>query len=401
MEFRPILSAMLRNKTGVILIALQIAVTLAVLCNALFIIEQRNEKMARPTGIDVENIFRISVRGLDDGYSAELNIAEDMRAIRQIPGVVSATPVSWVPLSGGAWSQCYGRQQEPGTPTVCATTFMSDEAGIETLGLNLTAGRGLREHEVLWREQRSDEWPPVGLLTQAMADELFPDGENPLGQTLYMNGNPIQVVGIVERMQGAWINWSGFERNILLPMVIDSPFKVYMVRAEPGERDRLMPLVEEALTQRNPDRIVAGLDTLENIRFNSYRQDYAMSRFLLLTITLVVVVTSLGIVGLASYNVTQRTKQIGTRRALGARRVDILRYFLLENWLVTTMGLALGVVLTFGLNYWMVNEFELARLDWRYVPWGVLALWVLGQSAAFLPARRAAMIPPALATRTV
>lgn len=401
MEFRPILSAMLRNKTGAILISLQIAVTLAVLCNALFIINERNEKISRPTGMDVENIFRLSVRGLDDSYSTSLNVAEDMRLIRQTPGVVSATPVAWMPLSGGGWSQCYGRDADPASPTVCATTFMSDEHGIETFGVRLVAGRAFREDEVLTREVRSNEWPPVGILTQAMADELFPDGEQPLGKTIYMNGNPIQVVGIVERMQGAWVNWSGFERSVLMPVTFTSPFTIYAVRAEPGERDRLMPAIEEALTARDPERIIAGLDSLENVRAGSYRQDFAMARFLQLTITLVVIVTGLGIVGLASYNVTQRTKQIGTRRALGARRADILRYFLLENWIVTTIGLVLGVGLTFGLNFWMVNEFSLGRLDWWYVPWGIAGLWLLGQAAAFVPARRAAMISPAIATRTV
>ena len=146
---------------------------------------------------------------------------------------------------------------------------------------------------------------------------------------------------------------------------------------------------------------IVTLRTHDEMKRTTYGGALGMVKILSSVVVLLVLVTALGIVGLTSFSVSQRRRQIGTRRALGATRQDILRYFLLENWMVTTMGLVLGAALTFGLNYWMVNEFSLARIDWRYVPAGMLALWVLGQLAAFLPARRAAMIPPALATRTV
>ena len=111
--------------------------------------------------------------------------------------------------------------------------------------------------------------------------------------------------------------------------------------------------------------------------------------------------TALVIVGLASFHVTQRTKQIGTRRALGATRTHIIKEFLLENWLITTAGAVLGVILTVVVAYWMETTFQLPRLDWRYLPAGIGILWALSSLAVLEPARRAASVPPAVATRSI
>jgi len=112
-------------------------------------------------------------------------------------------------------------------------------------------------------------------------------------------------------------------------------------------------------------------------------------------------VTGLGIVGLAWFSVTQRRKQIGTRRALGATRFDIVRYFMVENGMITSIGLVIGVIGALSLNWFLDTEYGTGRVPLWYLPLGMVALWVLGQLAVLLPARRAAGIPPALATRSV
>jgi putative ABC transport system permease protein len=113
------------------------------------------------------------------------------------------------------------------------------------------------------------------------------------------------------------------------------------------------------------------------------------------------VVTALGIVGLASFWVQQRTKQIGVRRALGATRGQILRYFQTENFLLATLGIVIGMMLAYGINQLLMGKYELPRLPALYLPIGAVVLWLLGQLAVFGPARRAAAVPPAVATRTV
>jgi len=115
---------------------------------------------------------------------------------------------------------------------------------------------------------------------------------------------------------------------------------------------------------------------------------------------LLLLITAGGIVGMVSLWVNQRRKQIGVRRALGAKKTDILRYFILENLLITSTGVFGGVLLGVGLNQLLVTRLEMARLPLGYLVAGALVLWALGILAAYGPAWRAASISPALATRS-
>ncbi len=118
-------------------------------------------------------------------------------------------------------------------------------------------------------------------------------------------------------------------------------------------------------------------------------------------IVLLLVVTGLGIVGVTSFAVTERTRQIGTRRALGATKPAIVRYFLVENWMITSFGAVLGVVLAYVLNYLLVTGTQAVKLDWRLVAIGVVLLWAQSVAATLAPALRAASVPPVIATRAV
>ena len=125
-----------------------------------------------------------------------------------------------------------------------------------------------------------------------------------------------------------------------------------------------------------------------------------MIGLLLIVSGLLLLVTALGIIGLASFWVQQRTKQIGIRRALGATRAQILRYFQTENFLLAGIGIVVGMLLAYLLNQWLMGRYELPRLPLLYLPVGAVLLWLLGQIAVFGPARKAASIPPAVATRS-
>lgn len=401
MEIRPILSATWRNKTGAVLIALQIAFTLAVIANALFIIYQRWEKIQRPTGMDTANIIDISniIPGREVNYRQALQA--DLRALRSVPGVISATSMPNVPLSGSGSSRSLYLEDREDSPRTPSGMFIMDEQGLDTLGLKLVAGRAFTAEDVLWNEAQSNELPSTVILTQKLADTLFPAG-NAVGQTVYTANKPATVIGIVERMMGSWVSWDNVENNTLVPLVgVNSNATHYVVRVEPGQADRLIPELEKQLRQVNPRRVITRSRTMAEGAANSYRTDNLMIWVLFSIVCLLMLVTGVGIVGLAAFSVAQRTRQIGTRRALGARRGQVLRYFLVENGLITSIGLAIGVILASLVNYLLVTHFELERLDWYYVPMGMALLWLLGQIAVMGPARRASRVSPAIATRTV
>ena len=401
MEIRPIFSAMMRNRTGSVLVALQIAITLAIVVNSVFIIGERIKKMNRPTGMDVDNIISIYSRGIGEDFNKQESVREDLEALRAIPGVIAATSAQHVPLSGSGWGSGLRAEPGDGTADVNAGRYNVNTQALDALGVRLESGRTFREDEIKYVENFSYARESV-IMTRAMADKLFPDGDAQPGTTVYDNLNrPMTIVGIIEQMHGAWVNWDKLEQVMMFPEIGSGSSVYYIIRTEPRERDRVMPVVEETLVGLNDRRVVERMRTLTETKSRSYRGDRAMA-ILLGTVTgLLIMITALGIVGLASYVVKQRTKQIGTRRAIGARKIDIIRYFLIENWLMTTIGVVFGAAMTIGLNYVLVTQFELARLDPWYVPGGILVLWGLGLLAVLGPARKAAAIEPAIATRTV
>ena len=365
MEIGPIWRAMMRNKTGAILIALQIAVTMAIMVNAVSIMQERSKQMARPSGVDEHNIFYISSVGFAEDFNERATIEEDLAALRAMPGVVNAIQSNSVPLSGGGWSM--GLQTEPGEEidgTGVAIYFV-DEHGLDTFGLNLLSGKNFDATESEWRERSGTEWPANTLITHAMAEALFPDDpEGALGKTVYINSDePITITGIIEQMQAPWNGWDGVERVMLAPTHTLFGSTRYIIRAEPGMRDELMPQVETLLAESNQGRIVRSMRTMAETRERSYRGDSSMIKILTFTVILLIVITSLGIVGLASFSVNRRTKQIGTRRALGASKIAILRYFMTENFIISLVGVSIGAALTIGLNIIMVEAFTLTRIS--------------------------------------
>lgn len=412
MEFRPILNALMRNKTGLLLIALQVAITLAIVCNSVFIILQRIEKVNRPSGMDESSLFTVTSLGFAPDFDLRGSLRQDLETLRGLPGVVDATTINSVPLSNGGWSEGISTQPESvpdeQRKSVSTALYMVDEHGVNTLGAKIVSGRNFTASDVSYRSRDDKGTPNAIIVTQALADQLYPDGDA-LGKPIYTGlggkGSSQTIVGVMERLQAPWVGWDKVEHSMLLPQYqageFDDSSARYLVRTEPGRRDEVMKEAERKLGEINTGRIVRGLRSIEEVRGESYRQDRAMTIVLTTVIFSLLAVTGLGIVGMVSFWVTRRVKQIGTRRALGARRFDIRRYFMIENVIVVGVGIAIGLLLTYGFNLWLMKHYELPRLAWYYAPLGALTVLLLGQLAVFGPATRATRVSPAVATRTV
>lgn len=399
---RPILSALLRNRTGAILVALQIAVTLAVLVNATYVVKQRVDKVSRDTGMDNANIFAIANTGFALDYDHEATMREDVAYLRSLPGVIGAAATNSVPLSGSGSSSSYSTKPDAKPSETEPTAYVQTDDGIlDALGVKLTAGRGFTSAEILPPVQ-GDSFVPQVIITKAYSKALF-GTENGLGRTIYDGQNRTAVViGIVDKLQGYWVNWEDLENVMLQPRLPGySNTNNYLVRTAPGQRDAVMRIVEEKLSASNPKRMIQWVRPFEFFKERSYRSDRNMSIFLVTVTALLLGIAALGIFGLATFTVNTRTKQIGTRRAVGARRRDIIVYFLTENWLISTAGVLVGCAMALGVGYWLSVELELPRLDLYYLVGGVLVIWMIGQLSVAQPARRAATISPAVATRNV
>lgn len=405
MDIGPIWRAMLKNKAGFVLIALQIAVTMTIMVNAFAIMQERTNNVGRESGLDEENTFALaSVSFVEhDSEERKVLIEEDLALIRGLPGVKNAVATNSFPLRQGGWSMAL--QTVPGNQTadsVGSAIYFVDEHGAEAFASNIIDGKNFTPDQVTWQPEDNNIWPAYGIITEALGKKLFPDEQGSfVGKSFYINDNdPVNIVGVVERLQAPWQGWSGVEQSMLVPQRRTSGFQRYLIRTESGYRDELMPQVEELLASSNKDRLISDVTTMDEVRKLAYLGDTAMIKILAFVVGLLTVITGLGIVGLASFNVSRRTRQIGIRRALGATKPAIVRYFMVENFIVSSVGLVIGGILSVALNIAMVEAFSLEPLAWYVIPIAMLALWTVGQAAVAGPAKRASNISPAIATRS-
>jgi len=403
MGLRPILSSLMRNSAGPLLVAIQIALTLAIIVNAVFVTEQRVSKIGRPSGMDDENIFAVPATGFEKDFDFFAMVRADMAMLRDMPGVIDATPTSQVPLSGGGSStQFYSLPDKKGEKSPVAYYTM-DEHAVKTLGVKIADGKNFSATDVEYRPKDVQGMPGIAVVTRSFAEAMFPkDKEHLVGKTFYDDqSKPVVIAGLIEQMHGAWVGWDKLDRVMITPIVGPGPGLRYLVRTEPGKLDSVMAATEAALRKRDPNRVVGKLRTMKNFKQSSYSGDSLMAVTLSVVTGLVLIFSALGIFGLATFNVNTRTRQIGTRRAVGARKRDIVSYFMAENWMVTSLGVLAGCGLALAVGFWLSTQFGLPRLNLYFLVGGVVGLWVLGQLAAWQPALRAAKVSPAMATRSV
>ncbi len=400
-ELKPVIITLWRNRLGAVLVIIQIALTLAVISNAWFVIAQRQALIDRDTGMPEDEIFSFTMQPTDRNADITSMVRNDLQLLRTVPGIIAASPINNVPLAGSAWQT--GLSIRPDSEDAARTHIVTaDENIVETLGVKLSEGRNFLPEEVTIQRQgvNPDQKPSVAIVTRYLADSLFPDG-SALGKSVYNEDNPIKIIGIVEHCFGSALGWEHVEAVAFHPLTNLSSKVKYIVRTRAQDRARIMREVEQTLVETNSERVLDDFTTLNEHKAKSYLRDAAMVKILTTVSVILVVITLLGIIGLTVFWVNRRRKQIGTRRALGATRMAITRYFLVENFILSGCGLMLGSFLAFAFNSVLVRYQEQQPLDTQYLTISAIILLLMGLCAAFWPALRAADIPPALATRSV
>jgi putative ABC transport system permease protein len=375
---------------------------MAIMVNAIFMIQDRQQQMQRASGLDEANTFYLTNTIFGQDYNIISHLQTDLNMIRNTPGVVDAIQINAVPLSGSGWSMALQHQPGKDQYAVGSAIYMIDEHALNSLGLELIAGTNFSQADVEIRKDGQSTWPAKTIITKAFAENLYPDDwQSAIGKTVYISQNqPMQIIGVIKAMQAPWNGWNGVERSMLVPFHREAKGSYYFIRTEPGQRDTLMPIIEKALAESDKQRIIRRVTTVEETRKRSYQQQNATNKILMTVVITLTLITGFGIVGLAIFSVNRRTKQIGTRRALGATKGQIMRYFMMENFLISCVGILIGCVGAVVLNMWLVNSFNLSPISFELVAFGVVALFIVGQLAVLYPARKSALIPPATATRT-
>jgi putative ABC transport system permease protein len=404
MEIRPIISAMRRNKVGAIVIGVQMAITLAILCNALFIIQQRLAFSHRPSGADEANVFALNNQWVGTPSDLDARAKADMAVLRGLPGVIDATSSNSYVFGDSGSNEGIALTADQKEPTAATAEYYGDDHFVQAFGLKISSGRNFNSDELQDKKTYNDGVvASQALITRALADKLFP-GKDAVGQVFYLTPDtvPKQIVGIIDRLQVPWVTtWATVfnDNSIVMPFRYGSGYSSYIVRVKPGQVRAVMKMAEKALMGASRARVLDNITTLSDARLEAYKDDHGLAVILAIVCTALVAVTAFGIVGLTSYWVAQRRRQIGIRRALGATKNAIVHYFQTENFLIAAGGAVLGVGLAVALNLWMVTAFQMQRLNIGYALMGAVVVMLLGQASVLWPALKAASIPPALATR--
>lgn len=413
MRLPPVLAALRWHKAGAMLIALQIALTLAIVSNALFIIEQRSLHRERPSGLKENDLLLVSQMFAGpqalagDARQLEPMHRADLAALRQLPGVMAAGEVNTLPLLGSGWNSGVSLQPDADDNTVHVAEYLMDEAALPTLGLKLLAGRNFTQADLLDspRVMRGDV--PQIMVTKALAQHFFPAGA--VGHQLYLSGSrrPSTIIGVVERLQNpAAQGWGdNFAWNsIVVPQRMDGTMSTYVIRARPGQMPALYQMIPKQLLAVDRLRVMnlrgsGNVVAYSALRAQAYKSDRGMATLMAVVCTILLIVTAGGVVGLTSFWVGQRRRQIGIRRALGARRRDILAYFLSENLLISGVGAVLGMGLSLLLNRALMHWFELPRMPPSSMLLGLVLIEMVSVAAVLMPALKASRIAPSSAIR--
>ncbi|MBE1159446.1 ABC transporter permease [Dyella acidiphila] len=403
MSLPPVIASLSRHKLTALLLVLQVSLTCAIVCNVAFMIIHRSEQLHQPSGVAEDELVMIESSDLDQNAQPLVRHTTDLAALRAIPGVTSVAAIDALPFNRNDWSNGIALSKD-GTAITSATAFNGTQDELATLGLHLIEGRHFLPDEYIPLDSAHD-WAGIdhvsaAIVTRALGQKLFP-GQDPLGKTIYAGDGPTRIVGVVDRLTRPHTHEDDSnDYATLFPMLPDTNEIIYVLRTAPQERERVLKQAASVLNRLDENRILQHAQTFTQLRAQYFQHNRTMISLLVAAALGLFAVTAIGIGGLANFWVQQRRRSIGVRRALGATRTDILRYFQGENLLIVSAGIVVGAVLAYALNLALMEYYEQARLPPAYPLACALSLWLLGQLAVLGPALRAAAVPPVIATRS-
>ncbi len=400
LETGPIIRAMLRRPAGPLLIILQLAITIAIVSNSLSFIQQRSEFINRDPGLKVEGLLRIWIKQDETLGNIDDTIEEDLRFLNSQSTVKSAIAIDGLPMGGSGGTSGFSTSSTPDSSegdqatSAGASMIRVTEGWLETLGATLVEGTDFAFDDYQrFRQENAPSSSPI-ILTEVIAEQLFPD-QNPIGQSLYM-GELVSftVVGVVENIFGHQRYSERPYHTVIFPKLTLRDSSNYLIRTNESNEELVLNDLVEELRNLNDTRIVGDEKTMTTIAGDTYSGEYAMITLLSIVVILLIGVNALGVVGLTSFWISQRRKQIGIRRALGASRTAIVRYFLLENMMLVAGAVFIGGIAAISASIYMVKAYGFEPLAWFYIPASALAVLLITLGAAIFPVKKASQISP-------
>lgn len=405
MNIKALLKSLLLRKFNTGLLILQLAITLGLIVNSSILSLDTAKKLEVDTGLDLTNTLIVRLTPTSGEYQdkdfARSIFRQDLAAISAIPGVEAVSASNQLPIqNGGTNGNVYDLDNPELYKTDRRLTYVSymniNETIADAWGLQLVEGRHLTAADAAHELADSDSVSV--LITESLSKKLH-GGQSSLGQKL----NAGTVVGVVKDVlitphQPEDKQYAVFINNIELNVQWAS---AYVLKVAPKQMDYVRSQVEDTILKVEPQRDVYTVMTMGEHFENYYANNTGLAKLFIMLTLLMVLVTAISSYAYARFHMSQQTKFIGIRRALGAKKSDVVLYVLAENWLLTGLGVLLGLALMIGLNILLSQYVSLTKPTLFLAVAAMTVIFLAGTFATWWPAYQTSKIPPVVATRSI
>jgi putative ABC transport system permease protein len=387
------------------LMILELALALILLVGAGLMVKSFLRLMAVPKGFDPDGVLTLALKPGGAKYppgspQRREYFQDSLDRVRALPGVRSASLASALPLNGPSLMtsiQIEGRPRfEPGKAPIIYVNSVSPEF-FQTIGLEMRNGRP-------FTSQDGAETPKVVVINETLARRFFPD-ENPIGHRLVRGKDSITIVGVVGDTRNLGLD-RPVNPEIYMPLMQNPGYvSNLVVRATRDQNNpNGLPAVAAAIRNQvlsiDPNEPVDQVVTMEERLSNSVAGRRFQALLLGLFAGLAFVIAAVGVYGVISYAVSQRTREIGVRMALGARAGDVMGMVVWRGMRLALTGVALGLAGALALTRVMKNLlFDVSATDPATFTLIALLLVAVALIASCIPARRATKVDPLQALR--
>jgi len=404
MNIKALLKSLLLRKFTTGLLILQLAITLGLLINSAILALDTNEKLAQKTGLDAENTLIVSLQPTSGNYR-DLDyfrsiVSQDLQELDKLPGVESVSLVNQLPINrrgmlGNVYDLDDPESVRKDKYLQDVKIFLTNEELAKTLAFALVEGRFLTKDDQL--DFGSDKNGNI-LITESLKNALYGD-TSALGQET----NNGRVVGVVKDIMLDPTIPVDKQYGVFGNRVMEYVFtgRNYLLKVTVGQIDNVRNQVSDTILAVQAERDIYRIITMAEHMKRFYRHDKGLAELFLMLCGLMIFVTAISSYAYSQFHISRQKKYIGIRRALGARKKDILLYVLTENWLVYTLGCTLGLVMALGFNILLSQYISLSKPGMMLFLLASTIIFVAGTLATLIPAIKTSNIPPVIATRTV
>ena len=393
------------------LVVAQVALALLLLAAAGLTLKSFHNAQNAPLGFDPENILVAEVLLPKARYDTDAKVANFndrlIERIRALPGVEAAALGLNIPFDNNEWDSSF---HITGTPPNAPGKAPEAEINIVTPDYFRVMRMPLLRGRAFTMEDRANQ-PRSVIIDESLAHKYF-SGQDPIGRQIDDNQSdeknppPLKIVGVVARTRSEAAGEDNVELYHWPQMTfaaeqVPTRSNMLLVRVKSGDPLALVPAIKRELQALDPDQALGEISTMENNIAKSLGSRRMMMSLLGAFAGIALLLASVGLYGVMALTVTQRTRELGIRLALGAQRADVFRLVLSQGMLLVVSGLIIGLIGTLGVGRGLKSVlYGVAGSDAPALSFALFALAIVALIACWLPARRATRVDPMVALRT-